>query len=119
MSYMLLILVIIVVLILGGIVFVIQQNRQQKVQAQQCAKEVQRFNEKLAQLSDPSHFFTDEELTQLKKEFNPVLLTINRLYDSSLISNDYLDNLGLHDFVEKRRILNHIQLNNNRAYKGE
>lgn len=116
---MLLILIIIIVLVLGGVLFVVRQNRNQKAQARQCAKEVQRFNEKLAELSDPSHFFTDEELIQLKKEFNPVLNTINDLYDSSFISNEYLDDLGLHDFIEKRRVLNHIQLNNNRAYKGE
>ncbi len=115
----LIVFIVVAVLVLGGIVYVILQNRRQKALAQQCAKEVQRFNEKLEQLSNSSHFFTDDELKQLKKEFNPVLDVVNELYDSSLISNDYLDDLGLHDFIEKRRILNHIQLNNNRAYKGE
>lgn len=111
-----LILFAILLFILGCVFFL--QNRHQKALALQCAKEVQRFNEELARLSAPSHFFTDEELTQLKKEFNPVLKTINRLYGSSLISSDYLDELGLHDFIEKRRILNHIQLSNNQAYQG-
>ncbi len=116
---MFLILTILFILVLGGAFFVYWQNRQQKAQARQCAKEVQRFNEKLAQLSDPSHFFTDQELADLKKEVKPLLKTINWLYDSSLISNEYLDDLGLHDFIEKRRILNHIQLNNNKSYQGK
>ena len=53
---MFLILTILFILVLGGAVFVYWQNRQQNAQARQCAKEGQRFNEKLAQLSDPSHF---------------------------------------------------------------
>lgn len=116
---MLLYLIVIIIIILVGAVFLIQRIRRQNALAHQCAKEVQRFNEKLAELSDPSHFFTDEELVQLKKEFNPLLKNVNDLYDSSTISNEFLDGLGLHDFIEKRRILNHIQLNNNKAYQGK
>lgn len=80
-----------------------------------CAESARRFHERLQELSDPSHFFTDEEVHQLKKEFNPVLDRVNRLYASSLISTHYLNELGLRDFIDERRLVNHFQNLNNTA----
>ena len=88
-------------------------NRRMKVKAKECAKEAKRFHERLQQLSDPSHDFTDNELHRLKKEFAPLLDAVNKLYDSPLISNEYLDELGLGDFLEERRLVNHRQYLNN------
>ncbi len=84
-------------------------------EALQCAELARRFHERLQELSAPSHFFTDEEVHQLKKEFNPVLDRVNRLYASSLISQQYLNELGLRDFIDERRLVNHFQNQNNTA----
>ena len=84
-------------------------------EALQCAELARRFHERLQELSAPSHFFTDEEVHQLKKEFNPVLDRVNRLYASSLISTHYLNELGLRDFIDERRLVNHFQNLNNTA----
>ena len=80
-----------------------------KAKAKEWAKEAKHFHERLQQLSDSTHDFTDKELHQLKREFAPLLDTVNKLYDSPLISNKYLDELGLGDFQEKRRLVNHRQ----------
>ena len=88
-------------------------NRRMKAKAKECAKEAKRFHERLQQLSDSSHDFTDKELHQLKREFAPLLDAVNKLYDSPLISNEYLDELGLGDFLEERRLVNYRQYLNN------
>ncbi len=90
-----------------------------KTKAKRCAKEAQRFHEKLHQLSTPTRFFTDEEVLQFKKECAPLLKEITQLYDSLFISNDYLDRLKLKDFLDERKFLNHIQYKNNQAYKSQ
>ena len=77
------------------------------------------FHQKLKLLSVPSHFFSDEELHSLKKEFAPLLNEVNKLYDNILVSNDFLDDLGLKDFIDERKILNHIQLQNNKQYNQQ
>ena len=88
-----------------------------KKKAQKCSKEAQRFHEKLKQLSDPSHLFSDKELHHLKREFAPLLDDVNDLYDNFFISNEYLDSLGLKDFMDERKILNHLQYQNNQLHK--
>ena len=75
-------------------------NQRLKAQARQCAKEAQSFHNRLQGLTDPTHLFTDEELHQLKRDFAPLLDEVNRLYDSRFISNEYLDRLGLKEFIE-------------------
>jgi len=87
-------------------------------EARRCSLLAQKFQEKLAALSSPDHLFTDEELRKLKIEFDPLLDAVNKLYDSHFISDDYLEKLKLHDFMEKRKLLNHIQMTNNRAFRG-
>ncbi len=62
-------------------------------------------------------FFTGEELLQFKHECTPLLDEIYELYDSFLISNEYLDNLGLKEFIRQRKFLNHIQSQNNQLHK--
>ena len=84
-----------------------------KASARVCAKEAKRFHERLQKLSDPSHDFTDNELHRLKMEFAPLLDEVNSLYDSLFISNKYLDELGLGDFLEERKLVNHRQYLNN------
>lgn len=96
-----------------------QKNRQLKTKAKECSKEAQRFHEKLQQLTAPDHFFTDEELHQLKIEFAPLLREVNKLYDSIFISREYLDNLGLYDFIEERKLLNHQQFQNNQKFQNK
>ena len=61
---------------------------------------------------------TDEEVHKLKMKYNPLLETVNELYDSHFISNEYLDELGLGDFMEERKHLNHTQFLNNQSHKG-
>ena len=95
----------------------IGKQKRLKAKAQECAKEVQKFQDKLQKLTDPSHFFTDEELLQFKHDCTPLLDEINELYDSFLISNEYLDNLGLKEFIRQRKFLNHIQSQNNQLHK--
>ena len=97
----------------------IGKQKRLKAKARKCAKEVQVFHEKVQKLSDPSHFFTDEELLQLKREYAPLLDEISELYDSFLISNEYLDDLGLREFIRQRKFLNHIQSQNNALHKQQ
>lgn len=94
----------------------VRHNQRLKAQARQCAKEAQLFHNRLQSLTAPSHLFTDEELYQLKRDFAPLLDDVNRLYDSRFISNEYLDRLGLKEFIEERRLLNHLQYQNNQAH---
>ena len=83
-------------------------NRQLKEKAKKCSVGAKQFHEKLQQLSDPSHLL----------QFGPLLDTVNDLYDSRFISNEYLDRLGLGEFMEERKLLNHIQLVNNQQHKS-
>lgn len=92
---------------------------QMKTRAVKCSEETKMFLKKLEQLSAPSHFFTDEELKQLKKDYQPLLKEINHLYKSPFLSKSYLDDLGLNEFVDYRRLLNHIQYKNNQNYRKE
>ncbi len=102
----------VVILVVLGLI-VLRINRRLRDEAKKCAKEAKIFHERLQQLSDPSHLFTDEDVHQLKRDFGPLLNTVNRLYDSQFISNDYLDKLGLGDFMEERKLVNHMQYLNN------
>ena len=95
----------------------IRKSQQLKAKANECAKEVQMLRDKLQKLSDPSHLFTDEEMLQVKQEYAPLIDRINELYDSLFISKEYLDDLGLKDFIRERKFLNHIQLKNNQLHK--
>ena len=96
---------------------VLRYNRHLKEKAKKCSVGAKQFHEKLKQLSDPTHLFTDE-VRKLKIQFGPLLDTVNDLYDSHFISNDYLDGLGLGEFMEERKLLNHIQLVNNQQHKS-
>ena len=93
-----------------------RQMKLLKAKAKQCAKEAEQFHERLKQLSDPSHLFTDKEVHQLKREYDPLLRTVNQLYDSPFISNEYLDSLGLGNFMDERKLVNHMQYKNNQTY---
>ena len=95
-----------------------RKKRQLEATAQQCAKGVQEFHEKLQKLTDPSHFFTDEEVVQFKEEYAPLLKNVQKLFDSMFISNEYLNGLGLKDFIDERRVVNHLQYKNNQLYKS-
>ena len=106
-----------IVMILG--LFAVRKHLRLKAKAKQCAKEVQMFHDKLHRLSDPSHLFTDEELLQVKREYAPLLDKIEELYDSLLISNGYLDELGLKEFIRERKFLNHIQYQNNQRFQQQ
>ncbi len=106
--------IIVAILVLLGI---LRYNIRLKGQAKQCSVEAKRFHKKLQLLSASDHLFTDEELRDLKIEFAPVLDTVNSLYESHFISNEYLDNLGLNDFMDERKLLNHKQYINNQAHK--
>ena len=90
---------------------------QMKKKAMQYSAEAKEFYERLKQLADPDHFFTDEELQQLKDDYKPLLNNINHLYKSPFFTKKYLDDLGLNEFVEWRRLLNHIQYKNNQNYR--
>ncbi len=94
-------------------------NAKMKSKARACAKEALIFHEKLQQLSDLSHFFTDEEAVKLKREFAPLVREVNDLYKNIFISNGYLDDIGLRDFLDERKIINHKQFVNNRDYKKD
>ena len=95
----------------------IQKNTKEK--AIQCSIEAKRFHDKLSSLADPSHFFTDEERRQLKKEFGYLLDEVNGLYGSGHISDKYLNELGLRDFIDERRLINYYQFKNNEAHKAQ
>ena len=111
------IIIIILLLVLIVALLAFRKSQQLKARANECAKEVQMFHDKLQRLSDPSHLFTDEELLQVKQEYAPLIDKINELYDSLLISKEYLDDLGLKDFIRERKFLNHLQLKNNQLHK--
>ena len=72
--------IIVLIAAVAGLLAIGKQKRL-KAKAQECAKEVQQFQDKLQKLTDPSHFFTDEELLQFKRECAPLLDEINELYD--------------------------------------
>ena len=93
-------------------------NRSLKEKAKKCSVGAKQFHKRLQELSDPSRLFTDEEVHKLKMQFGPLLDTVNDLYDSHFISNEYLDRLGLGEFMEERKLLNHIQLVNNQQHKS-
>ena len=116
---MTLITITIAIIIIAALLALLAVNKHQqlKAKAKECAKEARRFHDKLQQLSDPSHFFTDEELRRLKKEFAPLLDDVNDLYESMYISKEFLDGLGLKDFLRERKFLNHIQSKNNQLHK--
>ena len=99
------------------ILLAVNKRQRLKAKARECAKEVQKCQEKLQKLTDPSHFFTDEELLQYKHECAPLLDEIDELYDSFLLSNEYLDSLGFRDFIRQRKFLNHIQSQNNQLHR--
>ena len=117
MNIFLIIIIIILVLAFIAGILAFRKSQQLKAKANECAKEVQMLRDKLQKLSDPSHLFTDEEMLQVKQEYAPLIDRINELYDSLLISKEYLDDLGLKDFIRERRFLNHIQLKNNQLQK--
>ena len=94
----------------------LRQNYRMRIKAKECAKEAQVFHEKLQKLSDPSRFFTDEEVKQLKREVAPLVQRVSLLFENIFISNDYLVRLGLKDFLEERKIVNHKQYTNNKEY---
>ena len=110
--------IIVLIAAVAGLLAIGKQKRL-KAKAQECAKEVQVFHEKVQKLSDPSHFFTDEELLQLKREYAPLLDEVSELYNNFLISNEYLDDLGLREFIRQRKFLNHIQSQNNQKYQQQ
>lgn len=116
MTITFIIIIIILVLVFIVALLAFRKSQQLKARANECAKEVQMFHDKLQRLSDPSHLFTDEELLQVKQEYAPLIDKINELYDSLLISKEYLDDLGLKDFIRERKFLNHIQLKNNQLH---
>ena len=106
----------VIILIVFLALFYLRQNIHMKGEAKECAKEAKRFHEKLKQLSSPDRFFTDEEVRKFKKEFAPLVAKVNKLYENIFISNEYLDSLGLKDFLDERRIVNHKQFENNKEY---
>lgn len=107
-----------VALIIGLVLFAIWKKRHLTAKARQCAKEVQVFHNKLQELTAPTHFFTDEEVQQFKQEFAPLLKTVQKLYDSLFISNQFLNSLGLKDFIDERRLVNHLQYKNNQLFNS-
>ena len=102
---------------IAGVLTIIQRQKL-KTKAKEYAKEALLFHEKLEQLSDPSHFFTDEEALQLKQEFSPLVNAVKKLYKSSLITHKYLNDLGLKEFLEERMLVNHIQVTNNQKFRS-
>ena len=112
------IIILTVALIVALVLFAIWKKRHLTAKARQCAKEAQVFHDKLQHLTAPSHFFTDEEVKQFKQEFAPLLKDVQKLYASLFISNVFLNSLGLKDFIDERRIINHLQLKNNQLFKS-
>ncbi len=107
--------VVVAVLVIACILF---YNHRLKEKAKRCSAGAKQFHKKLQELSDPTHLFTDEEVRKLKMQYGPLLDTVNSLYDNRFISNDYLDELGLGEFMEERKLLNHIQLVNNKNHQS-
>ncbi|MBR6980298.1 MAG: hypothetical protein IKH88_10770 [Prevotella sp.] len=87
-----------------------------RAEARKCAIEARQFHVRLKVLTAPNHLFTDKELASLKEEMAPLLFRVNKLYKNYFISNDYLDRMGLGDFIEERMHLNHAQYLNNKQY---
>lgn len=87
-----------------------------RAEAKKCAMEARRFHMRLQVLTAPSHLFTDKELVTLKEEMAPLLYRVKKLYGNYFISNEYLDSLGLEDFIEERMHLNHAQYLNNKEF---
>ena len=104
------------ILALIAIVMIAHRNNMKK-EAQKCSQEARQFHVKVMLLSSPSRLFTDDELIQLKKEASPLLRRVNKLYNSYFVSNEYLDDLGLNDFIEERMHLNHLQFINNKTHQ--
>ena len=95
----------------------LRQHQRLKAKALECAREVQVFHDKLKRLSAPDHFFTDEELLQVKREYAPLYDKIEDLYNKVLISSKYLNGLGFKEFIRERKFFNHIQYQNNQNFK--
>ena len=95
----------------------IGKQKRLKAKARECAKEVQKFQDRLQKLTDPSHFFTDEELNQFKHDCARLIDKINELYATVLITDEYLDDLGLREFTRQRKFLNHMQYQNNQNHQ--
>lgn len=106
---------IILVIVIMLAMVTIRYNLYLKATAKAYAEEAKQLHEKLQKFIAPTHLFTDEELMRIKREFNPLLRKVNRLYDSPFVSNKYLDKLGLNDFINERKYLNHTQLVNNQS----
>ena len=106
----------VIILLILIALFYLRQRMHMKAEAKECAKEAKLFHEKLKQLSNPERFFTDEEVRKLKNEFAPLLKRVNKLYGTIFISNEYLDEAGLKDFLDERRLVNHKQFENNKEY---
>lgn len=117
MTYIYIIIAIAAIAATISTLLVLWLRKRRKASAKECALEVQAFQEKLKRLSDPSHFFSDEELFQLKQEYGPLLDRVYGLYDSMFVSREYLDSIGLRGFLREWRFLNHTQLKNNQLHK--
>ena len=100
------------------VLYAIWKKQQLTSKARKCAKEVQVFHDKLQQLTAPTHFFTDEEVQQFKNEFAPLLKNVQKLYDNMFISNQFLNSLGLKEFIDERRMVNHLQYKNNQLFNS-
>lgn len=90
-----------------------------KANALECVDEIRIFHERLQKLTDTSHFFTDEELHQFKHDCAPLIDKINELYNAVLISDEYLDDIGLKEFLHERKFLNHLQYQNNQKHQHQ
>ena len=88
----------VIILLILIALFYLRQQMHMKAEAKECAKEAKLFHEKL------------------KNEFAPLLKRVNKLYGSIFISNEYLDEAGLKDFLDERRLVNHKQFENNKEY---
>ena len=88
-----------------------------KAKAREYAAEAKLLHEKLERLTAPSHYFNDDELRLIKREFRPLLGKVSRLYRNPFISNAYLDKLGLDNLIDEREHLNHAQWVNNQLQK--
>ena len=117
LQLLLFMLVTVIIFVLIGAFIILRYTKQLKADARQCAKEAEHLHKKLGMLTDPSHLFNDEELHQIKREYTPLLRRVYQLYDNPFISNDYLNDLGLEDFIDERKHLNHFQLMNNKKKK--
>ncbi len=106
---------IIIIAAILSILYLIQ-NQRMKNKTKACVKEAHRLHEKLEQLSDPSHLFTDEEVVQIKNEYARWLKKVNQLYRSAFLSNGYIDSQGLKDYMNESNIIDHKQYINNQAH---